>query len=57
MNKEVAVYTSFSQVMVHQKFAVFYPSKLVPDLLEHYVIVCGKSVYRFLFKAHSMRIY
>ena len=48
MNKEVAVYTSFSQVMVHQKFAVFYPSKLVPDLLEHYVIVCGKSVYIFI---------
>ena len=39
MNKELTVYTPFSQVMVHQKIAVFFPSKLVPDLLDHYVIV------------------
>ena len=31
--------------MVHQKMATFYLSKLVPDLFEHYVIVCGQSVY------------
>ena len=46
MNKELVVYTSFSQVMVHEKIAMFfYSSRLVPDLLEHYVIVCTKSVY------------
>ena len=31
--------------MVHQKIAVFLPFKLVPDLLEHYVIACDKSAY------------
>ena len=30
--------------MLHQKIVMFfYPTKLVPDLLEHYVIVCDKS--------------
>ena len=44
MNKELFVYTSFSQVMV-QEITVFYPSKLVLDLFEYYVIVYGKLVY------------
>ena len=44
MNKELVVYTSFSQVMVHQKIVFFHPSKLVPDILEYYVIACGKLV-------------
>ena len=46
MNKELVAYTSFSQVTVHQKIVVFfYPTKLVRDLLELYIIVCGKLVY------------
>ena len=45
MNKELAVYTLFSQAMVNQKFAEFYISKLVPDLLDHYATTCGKSAY------------
>ena len=44
MNKELFVYTSFSQVMV-QEITVFCPSKLVLDLFEYYVIVYGKLVY------------
>ena len=46
MNKDLVVYTSFPQVMVHQKIIVFfYPSKLVPDFLGNCVIACGKLVY------------
>ena len=45
MNKELVVYTLFSHVMVNQKFAEFYLSKLVPDLLDHYATTCGKSAY------------
>ena len=58
MNKELVVYTSYSQVMVHQKISVFfYPSELVPDLLGHYVIVCGKSVYEtvVLSRVHKLQ--
>ena len=45
MNKELVVYTSFFfQVMVQEIVVFFYPSKLVPDLLEYYVNFCGKSV-------------
>ena len=44
MNKELFVYTSFSQVVV-QEIAVFYASKLLLDIFEYYVIVCGKLVY------------
>ena len=53
MNKEFVVYTSSSQITVHQKIAVFfYPSKLVPGLLEHYITVCGKSLYTFTALVH-----
>ena len=30
-----------------KKSLFFYPSKHVPDLLEYYVIVCGKLVYSY----------
>ena len=45
MNNELVAYTSFSQVMVQEITVLFFPSKLVPDLLEYYVVVCSKLVY------------
>ena len=40
-----------------KKSLFFYPSELVPDLLGHYVIVCGKSVYEIvvLSRVHKLQ--
>ena len=45
MNKKLVVFISFSQVMAREIAVFFYLSKLIPDLLEHSVIVCCKLVY------------
>ena len=45
MNKELVIYSSFSQVMVQEIAVFFTPSKLVPDFFEYYVIVGGKLMH------------
>ena len=44
LNKELVVYTLFFQVMGQGMVLYFYPSKLVPDILEYYENVRGKSL-------------
>ena len=44
LNKELVVYTLFFQVVGQGMVLYFYPSKLVPDILEYYENVRGKSL-------------
>ena len=57
MNKELVVYTSFSQVMFQEIAVFFYPSKLVPDFFEYYVIVCCKLMYNSMHCLPNIYVY